>query len=279
MEKAARKKEIDEGKGDKRWPATTAFVTTLSKKLASWQSFEGHALTVGAQMAFCYLLRCSEYLVTGGNQEREEEDDGDPVHTIRANDVWLEFEETVSLARGKQVVLVRPKDADKHRLKDLIAVNFQIPSSKTDQDGLGIPFYSPRLRVSERVAFDVAETIYHWCALAKPEGMNPLLSWNEGKKWPSYRKFNATIKEVAASMGLDATKATSHVLRIGGATAMSAAGLPDHLIMVWGRWKSLACLLYTRKSKGSSKCTLEAIVDPTGFTNDDVMRNIFVTKG
>jgi len=160
MEKAARKKEIDEGKGYKRWPATTAFVTTLSKKLASWQSFEGHALTVGAQMAFCYLLRCSEYLVTGGNQEREEEDDGDPVHTIRANDVWLEFEETVSLARGKQVVLVRPKDADKHRLKDLIAVNFQIPSSKTDQDGLGIPFYSPRLRVSERVAFDVAETAH-----------------------------------------------------------------------------------------------------------------------
>ena len=37
MEKAARKKEIEEGKGDKRWPATTAFVTTLSKKLASWQ--------------------------------------------------------------------------------------------------------------------------------------------------------------------------------------------------------------------------------------------------
>ena len=134
------------------------------------------------------------------------------------------------------------------------------------------------MRVRERVAFDVVETIYPWCVLAKPDGMNPLLSWNDGKKWPSCRKFNATIKEVVASMGLDATKSTTHhVLRIGGATAMSAAGLPDHIIMVWGRWKSLACLLYTRKSKGSSKCTLEAIVDPTGFTNDDVMRNIFAT--
>ena len=134
-------------------------------------------------MAFCYLLRCSEYLVTGGNQEREEEDDGDPVHTIRANDVWLVFEETMTLVRGKQGALVRPKDADKHGLQDLIAVNFQIPSSRSDQDGLGIPFYSPpRLRASERVAFDVAETIYHWCVLAKPEGMNPLLLswWTEG---------------------------------------------------------------------------------------------------
>ena len=77
----------------------------------------------------------------------------------------------MTLARGKQVVLVYPKDADKHRLQDLIAVNVQIPSSKIDQDGLGIPFYSPR----SRVPFDVAETIYHCCVQAKPESMNPLL--------------------------------------------------------------------------------------------------------
>ncbi len=59
---------------------------------------------------------------------------------------------------------------------------------------------------------------------------------------------------------------------------MSAAGLPDHLIMVWGRWKSLAFLLYTRLSKASSACAMEAIMDPAGFTNDDVFRNIFVTR-
>ena len=92
MERAARKTDIEEGKGDKRWPATTAFVKTLSKELASWQFFEGHALTVGAQMAFCYLLRSSEYLVTDGNQEREVEDDGDPVHTIWANDARRNYD-------------------------------------------------------------------------------------------------------------------------------------------------------------------------------------------
>jgi len=278
MEKVARKREVDEGKGDKRWPATTAFVTELSMELASWQSYEGHALTVGAQMAFCFLLRCSEYLITSKNQPREEEDDEDPVHTIRANDVWLEFEETLDPAKGKQMVLVRPMDAHKHKLQDLIAVDFQIPSSKTDQAGLGIPFYSPRLKVGKKVAFDVVETIYNWSVLARPAGLNPFLSWDNGTKWPSYRKFNATIKKVAARMGLDASKATTHVLRIGGATAMSAAGLPDHLIMVWGRWKSLAFLLYTRLSKASSACAMEAIMDPAGFTNDDVFRNIFVTR-
>ena len=113
-------------------------------------------------MAFCFLLRCSEYLITSANQEREEEDDGDPVHTLRADDVWLEFEETLDPARGRQIVLVRPMDAHRHKLQDLIAVNFQIPSSETDQAGLGIPFYSPRLRVGKKVAFDVVETIYNW---------------------------------------------------------------------------------------------------------------------
>ena len=128
------------------------------------------------------------------------------------------------------------------------------------------------------MAFDVVETIYNWSGPARPVGLNLFLSWDNGTKWPSYRKFNATIKKVAARMGLDASKATTHVLRIDGAKAMSAVGLPDHLIMLWGRWKSLAFLLYTRKSKASSLCAMEAIMDPAGFTNDDVMRNISVTR-
>ena len=128
------------------------------------------------------------------------------------------------------------------------------------------------------MAFDVVETIYNWSGPARPVGLNLFLSWDNGTKWPSYRKFNATIKKVAARMGLDASKATTHVLRIDGAKAMSAVGLPDHLIMLWGRWKSLAFLLYTRKSKASSLYAMEAIMDPARFTNDDVMRNIFVTR-
>ena len=56
----------------------------------------------------------------------------------------------------------------KHKLRDRIAVDFQIPSSKTDQAGLGIPFYSPWLRVGKKVAFDVVKTIYNWSGLARP---------------------------------------------------------------------------------------------------------------
>ena len=75
MKKHARKTNVEEGIREKRWPTMTTFVSELSRKLASWQSYEGHALTIGTQMAFCYLLRCSEYLDT-----REEEEEGDVRH-------------------------------------------------------------------------------------------------------------------------------------------------------------------------------------------------------
>jgi len=77
------------------------------------------------------------------------------VQTIRADDVWLEFEETVDHAIGRQIVFVRHIDAHKHKLQDLIAVDFQMPSSMTDQAGLGFRFYSPR-RAGKKVAFDIS---------------------------------------------------------------------------------------------------------------------------
>ena len=73
-------------------------------------------------------------------------------------------------------------------------------------------------------------------------------------------------------MGLPTNKATSHCLRIGGATAMSAAGLPDHLIMIYGRWKSLAFLLYARKSRATSSMAVAAITNPLNLSSNDIIR-------
>ncbi len=39
-----------------------------------------------------------------------------------------------------------------------------------------------------------------------------------------------------------------HSFRIGGATALEAAGLPDHVIQAAGRWNSDAFKLYCRTS-------------------------------
>ena len=37
-------------------------------------------------------------------------------------------------------------------------------------------------------------------------------------------------------------------MRIGGALALAAAGVPDYLIMDMGRWRSLTFLTYVRRS-------------------------------
>jgi hypothetical protein len=107
-----------------------------------------------------------------------------------------------------------------------------------------------------------------------PRVLALFLSWNEGLKWPSYLKFNAAIKKVAGKMGLPTNKATSHCLRIGGATVMSAiSGLPDHLIMIYGRWKSLAFLLYARKSRVTSSMAVAAITNPLNLPSDDIVKS------
>eukprot|EP01035_Chromulina_nebulosa_P023196 gene23196-30068_t len=62
------------------------------------------------------------------------------------------------------------------------------------------------------------------------------------------RYFNLCLKNLATAMGLDPGRISSHSLRIGGAAALAAAGMPDYVIMNMGRWRSLAFLTYIRKS-------------------------------
>jgi hypothetical protein len=53
---------------------------------------------------------------------------------------------------------------------------------------------------------------------------------------------------MALLYNLDPTRISSHSLRIGGASALAAAGVPDYLIMDMGRWRSLTFLTYVRRS-------------------------------
>ena len=51
---------------------------------------------------------------------------------------------------------------------------------------------------------------------------------------------------MAIMYGLDPSRVSSHSLRIGGATAMAAAGMSEYEIKQMGRWKSDVFLDYAR---------------------------------
>ena len=77
---------------------------------------------------------------------------------------------------------------------------------------------------------------------------------------------------VAAHLGLPTTNVSSHSLRIGGASALAAAGADERDIMILWRWKSLIFLNYIRSSKLFSSRSMKLIVDPNSFTTLDVYR-------
>ena len=56
------------------------------------------------------------------------------------------------------------------------------------------------------------------------------------------------LKQAGIALGEDPSQYASHSLRIGGATALHALGVPDAWIMWLGNWKSPAYLLYCRST-------------------------------
>ena len=71
-------------------------------------------------------------------------------------------------------------------------------------------------------------------------------------------------------MGLDPTRYRPHSLRIGGASMLAAAAVPDYVIQKQGRWKSLAFLDYIRSGKRSFELALSAMMNPNLLTSGDV---------
>ena len=78
--------------------------------------------------------------------------------------------------------------------------------------------------------------------------------------------FNRVIKEGTRLYGYNPDKFSSHSLRIGGASALAAAGAPSWVIQLTGRWNSLAFLQYFRLASTQFQRSIELQTDGTTFT-------------
>ena len=151
------------------------------------------------------------------------------------------------------------------------SVIFTIGSAKNDMQGEGHRFEYFTQATSSTRAFDIVEDMYLWARRARLKKGQPFFSYR-GEWTLSYDVLSKAIKKVATDMGLDARRYRPHSLRIGGASMLAAAGLPDYVIQKQGRWKSLAFLEYIRLGKRTFEMALDAMVNPMLLTVGDVGR-------
>jgi hypothetical protein len=134
-------------------------------------------------------------------------------------------------------------------LSRIIGASACLTRSKTDTVGKGrrIPFIRREVNPPTCV-YDIVTVLYQYVQAIRPSRGNPFfyvpsLSWSLS---PAH--FNSRLRMVAARHGLDPNRVHSHSVRIGGATVLAAAQVPDYVIMAMGGWASTVYLQYVRPS-------------------------------
>lgn len=200
-------------------PFTFPMLRVIHQQL-NFNSAHDRVLWEATVMGFFFLLRRSEYLRDGAHQYQ---------FAIRRSDVCF-YDRQGRRCERKQNV---------HRVQ----INFR--GGKNDQAGVG-------------VSRSLATSTVSWCCpvravwyLVKHHhsvSHNPdeLLCKVQTDKYLQVRDVNQRIKEAASITGQDPHRYSTHSLRIGGATALFAAGIDSMTIKLFGRWRSSAYERYTR---------------------------------
>ena len=91
----------------------------------------------------------------------------------------------------------------------------------------------------------------------------PLLTQRSGVT-VTRKEATSVLRSMVKGLGADFKPASYalHSGRIGGATALAAAGLTDAAIMAAGRWKSDAFMVYVRPNQGDRRAVAAALVAP-----------------
>jgi site-specific recombinase XerD len=98
--------------------------------------------------------------------------------------------------------------------------------------------------------FDAANELYEWMGVREALGIPgsaPLFCHSSGAMI-TVDELRDVVKAAMEAAGRDPARYGAHSLRIGGATAALAAGVPPQLIRLLGRWSSDVYQIYCRMS-------------------------------
>ena len=181
-------------------------------------------------LAFTTLSRVSEYLYTGESG----------THTLMSEDVQFE------MLDGSMV----PSHAvGTKKYKNVNACIVNIRSAKNDAAGRGHRYFFNKCNpATDKSTYCITWILWRYVQHARPGSRLPFFHIPK-LKWtlkPTY--LNKKLQAMAKMYGLDPSRVSSHSLRIGGATAMAAAGMSEYEIKQMGGWKSDVFLDYARNT-------------------------------
>ena len=146
--------------------------------------------------------------------------------------------------------------------------------SKTDVTGKGkrIPFIRREVHPPTCV-YDIVTILYQYVVATRPVRGKPFFYIHELFWSLSPAHYNLRLRTVAAKHGLDPARVHSHSVRIGGATVLAAAQVPDYVIMAMGGWASAVYLQYIRPSMQIYAAAQDALANAS-FINAQSIRAV-----
>jgi hypothetical protein len=199
------------------------------------------AITVG----LFWLLRISEFAKRGENEMTS--------FIIKRKDVSF-------FKKGKLCPWYEP---------DVDAVELFIPGSKTDQANQG----TRRMQYATGEAeFCPVKCMVRWFAMTDGSAIPPAAPLfsiplgTHGEEWVVLSRTMVVnvIKSAATECNLPTKLASTHSIRISGATALLLAGVPAETVQIIGRWVSNVFQRYTR-FKAEIMQGVSAAMARTGF--------------
>jgi hypothetical protein len=242
----------------RRLPFTLEMHGRMRTDVLDLRKVTDRATLMGVEIALVLMLRQSELIPSADK------------HYVREDDVQFTLR---CLKPGEPDVTVPARKAYLFNPALLTGVTIHVRSAKNDQEGHGNRYHFGVLQLSPVVSFCLASNMLRWATEARLQPGDPFLAYRgEGATamrpwWLSYNRLNNAIKATASLCGFNCDLFSTHSLRIGGATILAAAGLPNHYIQKMGRWKSLTFLTYIHVAMGVMDESIKAVVRPGLFTN------------
>ena len=150
--------------------------------------------------------------------------------------------------------------------------------TKNDQDSEVGSYYYPIVvqTEGEPEQFCFAQMIYDQVCEGLPLREQSFFTVNTdaNKTWQlTYEHYNQTVKLAASLCGFNDTRGyTPKSTRVGAASALAAARMPEYIIQFLGRWSSLAFMEYIRLSMKQFEVAMHHLSNPETLTLVEFIR-------